>query len=159
MYTVYKHRTFYFSRNKKYSEAAANVETSDSSMDGGVEPLLASHQSEEEKGILDGEEKRGTTRYEKQSNFVKDFGVESNKLWKIAGPAIFTSICQYSLGALTQTFTGFVGELELAAVSVENSVVAGLAFGVMVWFFSLFNSFGFYLGIWIILKLNGNLLS
>ncbi|XP_022852241.1 protein DETOXIFICATION 33-like [Olea europaea var. sylvestris] len=131
MYTVYRHNNFYFSRNKKYSEAAANVETSDSSMDGGVEPLLASHQSEEEKGILDGEEKRGTTRYEKQSNFVKDFGGESKKLWKIAGPAIFTSICQYSLGALTQTFTGFVGELELAAVSVENSVVAGLAFGVM----------------------------
>ncbi|CAI9757937.1 unnamed protein product [Fraxinus pennsylvanica] len=100
-------------------------------MDGGVEPLLASHQNEEETGFLDGKGKRETTRYEKQSNFVKDFGVESKKLWKIAGPAIFTSICQYSLGALTQTFAGFVGELELAAVSVENSVVAGLAFGVM----------------------------
>ncbi|KAI9200133.1 hypothetical protein LWI28_003132 [Acer negundo] len=47
------------------------------------------------------------------------------------GPAIFTAICQYSLGALTQTFAGLVGELELAAVSVENSVIAGLAFGIM----------------------------
>ncbi|KAJ8431106.1 hypothetical protein Cgig2_027413 [Carnegiea gigantea] len=37
----------------------------------------------------------------------------------------------YSLGALTQTFAGFVGDLELAAVSVENSVIANLAFGVM----------------------------
>ncbi|CAI0435341.1 unnamed protein product [Linum tenue] len=60
-----------------------------------------------------------------------DFRNESRTLWKIAGPAIFTAISQYSLGALTQTFAGFVGELELAAVSVENSVVAGLAFGVM----------------------------
>ncbi|KAK9271079.1 hypothetical protein L1049_026668 [Liquidambar formosana] len=68
---------------------------------------------------------------EKPVSVVKQFGTESRKLWKIAGPAIFTSICQYSLGALTQTFAGLVGELELAAVSVENSVIAGLAFGVM----------------------------
>ncbi|KAH7524043.1 hypothetical protein FEM48_Zijuj06G0076400 [Ziziphus jujuba var. spinosa] len=63
---------------------------------------------------------------------IKEFGEESRRLWKLAGPAIFTSICQYSLGALTQTFAGLAGELELAAVSVENSVIAGLAFGVMV---------------------------
>lgn len=69
---------------------------------------------------------------EKQLGFVKEFGKESKTLWKLAGPAIFTAICQYSLGALTQTFAGQVGELELAAVSVENSVIAGLAFGVMV---------------------------
>ncbi|XP_015884585.3 protein DETOXIFICATION 33 [Ziziphus jujuba] len=62
---------------------------------------------------------------------IKEFGEESRRLWKLAGPAIFTSICQYSLGALTQTFAGLAGELELAAVSVENSVIAGLAFGVM----------------------------
>ncbi|GMN35408.1 hypothetical protein TIFTF001_005295 [Ficus carica] len=62
---------------------------------------------------------------------IEDFGNESKKLWKLAGPAIFTAISQYSLGALTQTFAGLVGELELAAVSVENSVVAGLAFGIM----------------------------
>lgn len=65
------------------------------------------------------------------TSVARAFGIESKKLWKIAGPTIATAICQYSLGALTQTFAGFVGELELAAVSVENSVVAGLAFGVM----------------------------
>ncbi|KAL3838348.1 hypothetical protein ACJIZ3_022939 [Penstemon smallii] len=65
------------------------------------------------------------------SSLVKDFGSESKLLWKIAGPAIFTYICQYSLGTLSTTFAGQVGELELAAVSVGNSVIAGLAFGVM----------------------------
>ncbi|KAG8377714.1 hypothetical protein BUALT_Bualt08G0061500 [Buddleja alternifolia] len=64
-------------------------------------------------------------------SFVKEFGAESKTLWKLSGPAIFTYICQYSLGALTQTFSGQVGELELAAVSVENSVIAGLVFGAM----------------------------
>ncbi|CAJ1972833.1 unnamed protein product [Sphenostylis stenocarpa] len=62
---------------------------------------------------------------------VKSFGVESKKLWRLAGPAILTSLCQYSLGALTQTFIGQIDDLALAAFSVENSVIAGLAFGVM----------------------------
>ncbi|OIW03458.1 hypothetical protein TanjilG_14683 [Lupinus angustifolius] len=69
---------------------------------------------------------------EKAVKFVDGFKSESKKLWKIAGPTILTCLCQYSLGAITQVFTGQIGELELAAVSVENSVVAGLAFGVMV---------------------------
>lgn len=56
---------------------------------------------------------------------------ESKKLWYLSGPAIFTSVCQYSLGAITQTFAGHIGELELAAVSIENSVIAGLSFGIM----------------------------
>ncbi|KAF3786601.1 hypothetical protein EJ110_NYTH25182 [Nymphaea thermarum] len=55
--------------------------------------------------------------------------IENRKLWHIAGPAIFTSICNYSLGALTQTFAGQVGKLELAAVSMENSVIAGCLYG------------------------------
>ncbi|KAJ4843439.1 Protein DETOXIFICATION 29 [Turnera subulata] len=53
------------------------------------------------------------------------------KLWYLAGPAIFTSVCQYSLGAVTQVFAGHVGTLQLAAVSVENSVIAGFSFGAM----------------------------
>ncbi|KAL6995618.1 hypothetical protein U1Q18_005753 [Sarracenia purpurea var. burkii] len=65
------------------------------------------------------------------SNYVKEFGIESKKLWKIAGPMIVTSICQFSLQALTQTFTGRLGEIELAAFAVENSVISGFAFGVM----------------------------
>lgn len=73
---------------------------------------------------------------EKALSFVRRFGFESKKLWVIAGPAIFTSLCQYSLGALTQTFAGLRNELDLSSVSIANSVIAGLAFGVMV----LFNS-------------------
>ena len=64
--------------------------------------------------------------------FAREFLLESKKLWYLAGPAIFTSICQYSLGAITQLFAGHVGTLELAAVSVENSVIAGFCLGVMV---------------------------
>lgn len=68
---------------------------------------------------------------QKLFSIVNEFGQESKWLWKLAGPAILTTICQNSLGALTQTFAGLVNEVDLAAVSVENSVIAGLAFGVM----------------------------
>uniref|UniRef100_A0A175YRE0 Protein DETOXIFICATION n=1 Tax=Daucus carota subsp. sativus TaxID=79200 RepID=A0A175YRE0_DAUCS len=64
--------------------------------------------------------------------FYVQFVVESRKLWYLAGPAIFTSLCQYSLGAITQTFAGQVGTLDLAAFSVENSVIAGFSFGTLV---------------------------
>ncbi|XP_065629044.1 protein DETOXIFICATION 29 isoform X1 [Quercus suber] len=64
-------------------------------------------------------------------DFYRAFLTESKKLWYLAGPAIFTSICQYSLGAITQVFAGHVGSLDLAAVSIENSVIAGFSFGVM----------------------------
>ncbi|XP_010254988.1 PREDICTED: protein DETOXIFICATION 33-like [Nelumbo nucifera] len=80
--------------------------------------------------IEEDQEQNQVTR-NKSSVLLKQVGEESKKLWNIAGPAIFTAICQYSLGAITQVFVGHVGTLELAAVSVENSVVAGLAFGVM----------------------------
>ncbi|CAL1360080.1 unnamed protein product [Linum trigynum] len=65
-------------------------------------------------------------------DFSREFCAESAKLWFLAGPAIFTTICQYSLGAVTQVFAGQVGTLELAAVSVENSVIAGFSLGTMV---------------------------
>ncbi|KAK1276963.1 Protein TRANSPARENT TESTA 12 [Acorus gramineus] len=69
--------------------------------------------------------------HQKQQSLLNESVSETKKLWKIAGPAIFTAICQYSLGAITQTFAGHIGELELAAVAIENSVIAGFAFGVM----------------------------
>eukprot|EP01018_Ginkgo_biloba_P024618 Gb_40011 [translate_table: standard] len=62
---------------------------------------------------------------------LREWWAECKKLWELAGPAIFTSICQYSLGAITQTFAGHLSTLDLAAVSIENSVIAGLSFGIM----------------------------
>ncbi|CAL5421286.1 unnamed protein product [Camellia sinensis] len=66
--------------------------------------------------------------------FFREFYAESKKLWFLASPAIFTSICQYSLGAITKVFAGQLGTSELAAVSVENSNIAGFAYGIMLVF-------------------------
>ncbi|KOM31704.1 hypothetical protein LR48_Vigan01g125900 [Vigna angularis] len=64
------------------------------------------------------------------SDFAREFLVESKKLWYLGAPAIFTSVCQYSLGAITQVFSGHVSTIALAAVSVENSVIAGFSLGI-----------------------------
>ncbi|KAL0754861.1 hypothetical protein Bca101_092529 [Brassica carinata] len=64
-------------------------------------------------------------------DFVREFRIESKKLWKLAGPAIFTSMAQFSLGAITQVFAGHISTIALAAVSIENSVIAGFSFGIM----------------------------
>ena len=64
--------------------------------------------------------------------FFKEFSIEAKKLWLIAGPAIFTSVAQYSLGAITQVFSGHLGTLELAAVSIQNFVISGFTFGILV---------------------------
>ncbi|KAK9136418.1 hypothetical protein Syun_015748 [Stephania yunnanensis] len=64
-------------------------------------------------------------------NLFSKVVLESKKLWFIAGPAIFTTICQYSIGAITQTFMGHVNAFELGTVAVANSVVTGFGYGLM----------------------------
>lgn len=64
--------------------------------------------------------------------FFREFYEESKKLWYLAAPAILTTVCQYSLGAITQVFAGHLGTTELATFSVENSIIAGFGYGFMV---------------------------
>ncbi|KAG6509860.1 hypothetical protein ZIOFF_027867 [Zingiber officinale] len=64
--------------------------------------------------------------------FARAWAAENKRLWYLAGPSIFTSVCRYSLGATTQIFAGHLTTLELDAVSTENMVIAGLSFGIMV---------------------------
>ncbi|CAO2829315.1 unnamed protein product [Amaranthus hypochondriacus] len=64
-------------------------------------------------------------------DFSRELWVELKKTMYLAAPATFMSVCQYSLGAITQTLAGQLGTLDLAAVSVENSVIAGFSFGAL----------------------------
>lgn len=67
-------------------------------------------------------------------DFFREFSSEAKKLWYLAGPSIFTIVCQYSISAVTQIFAGHLGTLELAAVSVQAFVIATFAFGLLVTF-------------------------
>lgn len=57
---------------------------------------------------------------------------ESGKLWVIVAPAIFSRVVTYSMNVITQAFAGHLGDLELAAISIANTVVVGFNFGLMV---------------------------
>ncbi|KAK6136829.1 hypothetical protein DH2020_029424 [Rehmannia glutinosa] len=52
---------------------------------------------------------------------------ESKKMWEIAGPAILTTVAQFSIGFVTIAFVGHLGEVELAAVSVVQNLGMGSA--------------------------------
>ncbi|KAJ8621056.1 hypothetical protein MRB53_029585 [Persea americana] len=56
---------------------------------------------------------------------------ESKKMWVIAGPAILTSVFQFSIGFVTVVFVGHLGNVELAAVSIAQNVIEGFAYGIM----------------------------
>ncbi|OQU93093.1 hypothetical protein SORBI_3001G476700 [Sorghum bicolor] len=56
---------------------------------------------------------------------------ESRKLWDIVAPAIFSRVVTYSMNVITQAFAGHLGDLELAAISIANTVVVGFSFGLM----------------------------
>ncbi|CAH2073249.1 unnamed protein product [Thlaspi arvense] len=57
--------------------------------------------------------------------------METKKLWRIVGPAIFTRVSTYSILVITQAFAGHLGELELAAISIVNNVIIGFDFGLL----------------------------
>ncbi|XP_059279688.1 protein DETOXIFICATION 27-like [Lycium ferocissimum] len=57
--------------------------------------------------------------------------IETKKLWHIAGPAIFSRIATYTMNVITQGFAGHLGEVELAAISISNTVIVGLNFGLL----------------------------
>ncbi|XP_077213122.1 protein DETOXIFICATION 27-like isoform X2 [Tasmannia lanceolata] len=55
--------------------------------------------------------------------------IESKKLWQIAGPAIFSRLALNTMNIITQAFAGHLGDLELASISIANTVVLGFTFG------------------------------
>jgi MATE family multidrug resistance protein len=48
------------------------------------------------------------------------------------GPAIFSRVVSYSMNVITQAFVGHLGEVELAAISIANTVIVGFNFGLLV---------------------------
>nr|DAD41005.1 TPA_asm: hypothetical protein HUJ06_015328 [Nelumbo nucifera] len=62
---------------------------------------------------------------------VRRVWIESKKLWHIVGPAILSRVASFSMNVITQAFAGHLGDLELASISIANTVIAGFAFGLL----------------------------
>ncbi|CAN1267496.1 Protein DETOXIFICATION 35 [Linum perenne] len=59
------------------------------------------------------------------------FTQETVKMWKIAGPVAFYTVCQYGLNSVTSMFVGHIGDLELSAVAMSLSVIGTFTTGFM----------------------------
>lgn len=79
-----------------------------------------------------GEEARSVGEVGIKWTSVELWKEESKKLWHIAGPSIFTRVTSYSMNIVTQAFAGHLGDLELASISIGNTVVLGFNFGLIV---------------------------
>ncbi|KAL8159281.1 hypothetical protein V2J09_000818 [Rumex salicifolius] len=58
--------------------------------------------------------------------------IESTKLWQIAGPSIFSRISSFTMNIVTAAIAGHLGDLELASVTIANTVIVGFNFGLLV---------------------------
>ncbi|CAJ1977019.1 unnamed protein product [Sphenostylis stenocarpa] len=59
------------------------------------------------------------------------FWTETKKTWLIALPIAFNICCQFGVNSVTSIFVGHLGDIELSAVSLINSVIGTFAFGFM----------------------------
>ncbi|KAM7514531.1 hypothetical protein LguiA_004114 [Lonicera macranthoides] len=57
--------------------------------------------------------------------------IETKKLWNVAGPSIIGRLTSYSMNIATQAFAGHLGDIELASVSIANTVIVGFNFGLL----------------------------
>ncbi|KAK4777835.1 hypothetical protein SAY87_018022 [Trapa incisa] len=64
-------------------------------------------------------------------SFFREFWSESKKLWSLAGPLVFISICQYLVNAVPIAFCGHVSTLAQSALSLGGTVITGFVFGIM----------------------------
>ena len=70
---------------------------------------------------------------EQNGDIKRETWMETKKLWRIVGPAIFARISTYSIFVITQAFAGHLGELELAAIAIVQNVIIGFSIGLFVY--------------------------
>ncbi|XP_025012201.2 protein DETOXIFICATION 27 isoform X2 [Ricinus communis] len=68
---------------------------------------------------------------EENNDLTRRVWVETKKIWQIVGPAIFGRISSYSMNIVTQGFAGHLGEVQLASISIANTVIVGFNFGLL----------------------------
>ncbi|XP_077248893.1 protein DETOXIFICATION 20-like [Tasmannia lanceolata] len=56
---------------------------------------------------------------------------ESKKLWRVAGPAILTRISLFGMFVVTQAFIGHIGETELAAYALVQTIIMRFSNGIL----------------------------
>ncbi|XP_058786335.1 protein DETOXIFICATION 27-like [Vicia villosa] len=66
-----------------------------------------------------------------EENFGKKLWIETKKLWLIVGPTIFSRIASFTMNVVSQAFAGHLGEVQLASITIANTVIVGFNFGLL----------------------------
>ncbi|EOA13263.1 hypothetical protein CARUB_v10026293mg [Capsella rubella] len=69
---------------------------------------------------------------EEEVEIKREIWIETRKLWRIVGPAIFTRVTTNLIFVITQAFAGHLGELELASISIVNNVIIGFNYSLFI---------------------------
>ncbi|GJN33739.1 hypothetical protein PR202_gb22362 [Eleusine coracana subsp. coracana] len=95
-------------------------------------PLLPELPESEKKGKIPGK-------------LTKEVWEESKKLWEVVGPGVFMQVADYTMIVTSQAFVGYLGDQDLAAFSIANTVIDDLSFGFLVCVHLQFFNFTDYL--------------
>ncbi|XP_057425044.1 protein DETOXIFICATION 27-like [Lotus japonicus] len=66
-----------------------------------------------------------------QQRFSNKLWIETKNLWIIVGPSIFSRLASFTMNVVTQAFAGHLGDVQLAAISIANTVIVGFNFGLL----------------------------
>ncbi|RWR79681.1 protein DETOXIFICATION 21-like protein [Cinnamomum micranthum f. kanehirae] len=74
----------------------------------------------------------GSSRAEEEEDSIgEQIWRENKKMWVIAGPAIFKGFSTFGVTVIAQAFIGHIGETELAAFSLVNTLLLRFANGIL----------------------------
>jgi len=76
------------------------------------------------------------------NSLIQQTCLESNKLWHIAAPSIFSRLTMFSITVVSQSFAGHLNDLDLAAISIACTLLISITFGflVLTFYFYLFST-------------------
>ncbi|KAI4307443.1 hypothetical protein L6164_030632 [Bauhinia variegata] len=79
--------------------------------------------------LLPKQEENDQTR--EKGDFSNKLWIETKKLWFIVGPSIFSRVAAFTMNVVTQAFAGHLGDVQLASISIANTVIVGFNFGLL----------------------------
>nr|POE46613.1 protein detoxification 27 [Quercus suber] len=92
----------------------------------------AREEEEQQKPLLTSTSEQSQEEELNASSLLRQTWLESKKLWAIAGPSIFSRLAMFSMTVITQSFSGHLSDLDLAAISIASTVIIAITFGFLV---------------------------
>nr|XP_023884500.1 protein DETOXIFICATION 27-like [Quercus suber] len=91
--------------------------------------VRAEQQQQQQQPLLTSTSEQNQEEELNASSLLRQTWLESKKLWAIAGPSVFSRLAMFSMTVITQSFSGHLSDLDLAAISIASTVIIAITFG------------------------------